>query len=135
MIEDYQIKEWIRGSIEKGYTHEEIAFVLIKNNYPDDEIKELLAIQNVSTLSFEIETSNIGTVGVFVAFSGKTVTLQFEFEDKTISTIAKNMQEEIRDGLVSRGFNIKSVDFTVRTSNTGTSDAVSKRTKNLDVLG
>ena len=88
-----------------------------------------------STLFFEVETSNIGTVGIYVAFFGKTVTVKFEFEDKTISRIAKNMQEEILGDLVSRGYVVKSVDFSVRTSNAGTSDAVSKRNKNLDVVG
>ena len=54
---------------------------------------------------------------------------------RLVSRIAKNMQEEILGDLVSRGYVVKSVDFSVRTSNAGTSDAVSKRNKNLDVVG
>ena len=83
------------------------------------------------TLSFEVETSNIGTVNVFLVFSGKAVTIMFELEDKTVSDLANEMHQEICDALVSRGFAVSSVDFTIR-------EEIAEdlqQTQNLDIIG
>ena len=106
MIENFKIKEWVKGSIKKGYTNEEIAFVLIKNNYPDDEIKELLAIKNISPISFEIETKDKDKSktlkkqevlkGKKLKFPGK---IAIKREKKKINEIPKNIpaSNEIKD--------------------------------------
>ena len=88
------------------------------------------------TLNFEIETSNIGTVSVFLVFSGKAVTLRFELEDKTVSDLAKDMHQEIRDALISRGFSVGSIDFIVseRTDKNRDSETI-PQTQNLDIVG
>ena len=93
------------------------------------------------TLSFEIETSRIGTVTVFMTVSGKSVSLRFELEDKTVSALGMEMREEIRDGLMSRGFAVGAIEFCDRDSKpdsriaSGQPNEKERSTKNLDIVG
>jgi len=102
--------------------------------------KNTLDPQNF-TLSFEVETSKIGMVNVFMTVSGKTVLLRFELEDKNISALGLGMKEEIRQALTARGFMFGRIEFCER--NIGlkrhdkrtTSTDTGKSTRNLDIVG
>ena len=102
--------------------------------------KNTLDPQNF-TLSFEVETSKIGTVNVFMTVLGKTVSLRFELEDKNVSALGMDMHEEIREALKSRGFSVGGIEFCESDIDFGrrgnkTKPINNKRSaKNLDVVG
>ncbi len=102
--------------------------------------KNTLNPQNF-TLSFEVETSKIGTVNVFMTVSGKTVSLHFELENKRVSALGMDMREEIRDALVARGYGVAGIEFSEHDINHKSLDYKKKTkvngwsAKNLDIVG
>jgi len=61
-----------------------------------------------------VETSNIGTVGALMTVWGKTVSVRCEFSDEQVSAQAQEMRDELKNGLLGRGFAVGTIDMAVR---------------------
>jgi len=87
------------------------------------------------TLTFSIETSRLGLVEATMTVSGKAVTLDFALENEKISTLAREMGDEIRDALNARGFAVGSVTFGVKRDHDDQSIKTGYRSEKVDFLG
>jgi hypothetical protein len=92
------------------------------------------------SLEIEIEMSKIGMVNVFMTFSGKTVSLNFELNSEKISSAAKDMSEELRTKLAEQGFMVSSVEFNKHNDSKSSSipskhSKTSKSIRKLDIIG
>jgi len=120
----------------KGHTR-----ITVKGNKNSGKEKNLDSQKFPFSLEVEIEMSKIGTVNVFMTFSGKTVSLSFELDSETISSEVMNMREELREKLIEREFMVGSVEFRKRDSNLESRKAGSKHikmvksSKKLDIIG
>ncbi|MFC1692542.1 flagellar hook-length control protein FliK [Candidatus Latescibacterota bacterium] len=66
------------------------------------------------SLTFTLDTSRLGTVDVSMAFSGKSVSLDFVLEDSKVCDLGEEMVSEFRESLQKRGFAARSVRFSER---------------------
>jgi hypothetical protein len=89
---------------------DELSYALVrargrkKDEYPAFDLENL-------SLSLIAETSRLGTVGTFIVFSGKTVSLTFEFRTKEIVAVAEKESYKIRESLNAWGMRIKSISY------------------------
>lgn len=87
------------------------------------------------TLSFQIETSNIGRVDVLLTTSEKTVSLHFLFEREAAVHLGREMSGEIREAFLARGYTVGSIVYSRRDDHGESKENRAGKKKSLDVRG
>ena len=114
--------------------------IIGKGNNDSEEEKNPDSLKSPFSLEIEIELSKIGTVNVFMTFSGKTVSLNFELDSEKIFSTVKDMSEELRAKLAERGFVVSSVEFNKHNDSKSSSTPskhpkTTKAIRKLDIIG
>ncbi len=85
------------------------------------------------TLSFQIETSNIGRVDVLLTTSEKNVSLHFLFESESDVELGREMSGEIREAFLVRGYTVGSIVCSHRDNHGESEEHRIGKKKSLDV--
>ncbi len=87
------------------------------------------------TLSFEVQTTNLGAVTAFMTVSGMSVSLRFELDDCSAVSLGESMADEVCDGLRRQGYAIGDVVFHERAAEQDVSRQSPITERNVDIKG
>ena len=114
--------------------HRERMQVRIRAEGRKEPQKNILDKRNFS-LVLEIETSRLGPVHVLLQISGKTVSAAILLKNEEANALAGSMAGEIKDSLLSRGYELGTIRFGVRKQPNGNEPPANSASGGVDIRG